>query len=100
MSTYTASQKALYAHTKNCSVLLKVEISEFDINGTNSLRADVSSFLCYTRKSKEAFTLGARVLYSLDTNVNTLFSQVYPTRSRPCTRAQKWATGHCVQRFC
>ena len=36
MSTYTAYQKA-YADTKNCSVLLK---SEFDINGTNSLRAD------------------------------------------------------------
>ena len=63
MSTYTAYKKALYAHTKNCSVLLKAEMGEFDINGTNSLRADVSSFLCCTRKSKEAFTLGARVLY-------------------------------------
>ena len=36
MTTYTAYQKAFYADTKNCSVLLK---AEFDINGTNSLRA-------------------------------------------------------------
>ena len=36
MSTYTVYQKAFYAKTKNCSVLLK---TEFDINGTNSLRA-------------------------------------------------------------
>ena len=71
MSTYTVYQKAFYAHTKNCSVLLK---AEFDINGTNSLRADVSSSLCCTRKSKAAFTLGARILYSLETYVNTLFS--------------------------
>ena len=36
MSTYTVNQKAFYADTKNCSVLLK---AEFNINGTNSLRA-------------------------------------------------------------
>ena len=35
MFAYTVYQKAFYAHTKNCSVLLKVE---FDMNGTNSLR--------------------------------------------------------------
>ena len=60
MSTYTVYQKAFYADTKNCSVLLK---AEFDINGTNSLRAgrrSVSYFLCCTRKSKAAFTLVAR----------------------------------------
>ena len=52
MSTYTVYQKAFYADTKNCSVLLK---AEFDINGTNSLRAGrrpVPYFLCCTRKSK------------------------------------------------
>ena len=36
MTTYTAYQKAFYADKKNYSVLLK---AEFDINGTNSLRA-------------------------------------------------------------
>ena len=36
MSTYTVYQKAFYADKKNCSVLLK---AEFDIKGTNSLRA-------------------------------------------------------------
>ena len=63
MSTYTVYQKAFYADTKNYSVLLK---AEFVINGTNSLRAGrrpVSYFLCCTRKSKAAFTLGARTRY-------------------------------------
>ena len=62
MSTYTVYQKAFYADTKNCSVLLR---AEFDINGTNSLRAGrrpVSYFLCCTRKGKAAFTLGTRTL--------------------------------------
>ena len=34
--------------------------------------AHVSYFLCCTRKSNAAFTLGAKVRYSLGTNVNTL----------------------------
>ena len=46
--------------TKKCSVLLK---AEFDISETNNLRADMSYSLCCTRKSKAAFTLGARVRY-------------------------------------
>ena len=36
MSAYTVYQKAFYAQTKKCSVLLE---AEFHINGTNSLRA-------------------------------------------------------------
>ena len=38
--------------------------------------AHVSYFLCCTRKSNAAFTLGANVRYSLGTNVNTLFSTI------------------------
>ena len=38
--------------------------------------AHVSYFLCCTRKSNAAFTLGANVQYSLGTNVNTLFSTI------------------------
>ena len=34
--------------------------------------AHVSYFLCCTRKSNAAFTVGAKVRYSLGTNVNTL----------------------------
>ena len=49
---------------------------------------------------------GARVRYSLDTNVNTLFFQVPALEfgrgadsARPCTRALKWAPGSCVHVF-
>ena len=42
---------------------------------------------------------GARVQYSLATNVNTPFFQVPKLefrQGRPCTQAQKWALGPCV----
>ena len=54
------TRKLFMLTQKNWSVLLK---AEFDIHGTNSLRAGrrtVSYFLCCTRKSKAAFTLDAR----------------------------------------
>ena len=73
MPTYTVYQKAFYADTKkNRSVLLK---AEFDINGTNSLRTGrcVLFPLLHAAKSNTAFTLSARLWYSLGTNVNTLF---------------------------
>ena len=53
MTTYTTYQKAFYADTKNCSVLLK---AEFHTNGTNSLRAGrcvLFPLLPCTRKGKK-----------------------------------------------
>lgn len=57
--------------------------------------------------TKAVFTLGARVWYSLDSNVTTQFFQIPIPEFRhsagaqvqgqeQCTQAQKWATGPCV----
>ena len=49
MSTYTVYQKAFYADTKNCSVLLK---AEFNNNGTNSLRAGQTCPISFVARGK------------------------------------------------
>ena len=50
MSTYTVYQKAFYADTqKNCSVILK---AEFNINGTNSLRAGQTCPISFVARGK------------------------------------------------
>ena len=69
------ARKLFIPTQKTRSVLLK---AEFDINGTNSLRTGrcVLFPLLHAAKSNAAFTLSARLWYSLGTNMNTLFCQV------------------------
>ena len=55
--------------------------------------AHVSYFLCCTRKSNAAFTLGAKVRYSLGTNVNTLGAGVR-------VQGLSWQVLFCFVLFC
>ena len=74
---YSIPEPSVFMPTQQ-TVLFYLNRNSTSMEQMACVPAHVSYFLCCTRKSNAAFTLGANVRYSLGTNVNTLFFQAYP----------------------